>query len=190
MQSLKRRILEEGRVAGDGILKVDGFLNHRIDPALMEEIGTEFGRRFANERITVVLTVESSGIVPALFTARQFHVPVVFAKKAGARNLDESCYQASVHSFTRDKDYIIQVSRRYLGSCDQVLLLDDFLANGQALIGLSDIVAQSGASLVGAGIVIEKGFQDGGRLVRSMGIRVESLAVIRTMSKGQIKFDP
>ncbi len=190
MQSLKRRILEEGRVAGDGILKVDGFLNHRIDPVLMEEIGAEFGRRFANERITVVLTVETSGIAPALFTARQFRVPVVFAKKAGARNLDDSCYQASVHSFTRDKDYIIQVSRRYLGPDDQVLLLDDFLANGQALIGLSDIVTQSGASLVGAGIVIEKGFQEGGRLVRNMGIRVESLAVIRTMSKGQIEFDP
>jgi len=190
MQSLKRRILEEGRVVGDSILKVDGFLNHRIDPVLMEEIGAEFFRRFTGERISLVLTVETSGIAPALYTARQFRVPVVFAKKAGTRNQDDSCFQACVHSFTRDKDYIIQVSRRYLGPDDRVLLLDDFLANGQALIGLSDIVAQSGATLVGAGICIEKGFQDGGRLVRNMGIRVESLAVIRTMSKGQIEFDP
>lgn len=190
MQALKRRIMEEGRVAGEGVLKVDGFLNHQVDPVLMEEIGAEFGRRFAGERITKVLTVETSGIAPALFTARQFRVPVVFAKKSGARTQDAPCYQAGVHSFTRDKDYIIQVSRRFLGPEDSVLLLDDFLANGQALIGLADIVAQAGARLVGAGIVIEKGFQDGGRLVRSMGIRVESLAVIRRMTSDRIEFDP
>jgi xanthine phosphoribosyltransferase len=190
MHSLKKRILEEGRLIGDDILKVDSFLNHQIDPVLMEDIGAEFGRRYSGERITRVLTIETSGIAPALFAALALKVPVVFAKKAGARNQDTSCYQTSVHSFTRDKDYIIQVSRRYLDPLDRILLIDDFLANGQALIGLADIVAQAGATLVGAGIVIEKGFQDGGRLARSMGIRVESLAVIKKMSQGQITFDP
>lgn len=190
MQSLKKRILEEGRLIGDDILKVDSFLNHQIDPLLMEEIGVEFGRRFAGERITRILTIETSGIAPALFAARALKVSVVYAKKAGARNQDASCFQTSVHSFTRDKDYIIQVSKRYLEPEDRILLIDDFLANGQALIGLADIVAQAGATLVGAGVVIEKGFQDGGRLARSMGIRVESLAVIKKMTQGLITFEP
>lgn len=183
MDLLKKKILSEGRVIGTEILKVDSFLNHQVDPSLMKSIGEEFASVFANEGITKVLTIEASGIAPALFTGLQLGVPVIFAKKTESRNLDPDTYHAAVHSFTRGGEYIIRVSRRYLDAGDKVLLIDDFLARGRALLGLLEIAEQAGAKVVGAGVVIEKGFQDGGDLIRSMGVRVESLAIIESMSE-------
>ncbi len=170
------------------ILKVDSFLNHQIDPVLMDAIGEEFARRFMQERMTRILTIESSGIAPALFAGYHLRVPVVFAKKTESANQDPDTYAAPVHSYTRNRDNIIRVSCRYLTAADHVLLIDDFLAHGEALLGLKNLAEQAGATVAGAGIVIEKGFQDGGRRVRAAGIRVESLAVIRDMTGGQIQF--
>lgn len=183
MDLLKQKISSEGRVIGTDILKVDNFLNHQVDPCLMKAIGEEFALLFAGQGITKVLTIESSGIAPALFTGLFLHVPVVFAKKTASRNLDTETYHAAVHSFTRGSEYIVRVSKRYLTAEDTVLLIDDFLARGRALMGLLEIAEQAGARVAGAGIVIEKGFQDGGSLIRSMGIRVESLAIIKEMSE-------
>ncbi|MHB1483764.1 MAG: xanthine phosphoribosyltransferase [Saccharofermentanales bacterium] len=186
MYLLKKMILEQGIVVNNEVLKVDSFLNHCIDPVLMQEIGKEFSQRFKNDRITKVLTVETSGIAPALFTGLELKVPVVFAKKTGALNLDNDVYETGIHSFTKQKDYIIRVSKKYLTSDDVVLIIDDFLANGQAVIGMSELISMAGATLAGVGIVIEKGFQDGGALLQEMGIRVESLAIIDKMSQGKI----
>lgn len=183
MDLLKQKILSEGRVIGTEILKVDSFLNHQVDPALMKEIGAEFASLFANQGITKVVTIESSGITPAIFTGLELGVPVIFAKKTASRNLDTETYHAAVHSFTRGVEYIIRVSRRYLSADDTVLFIDDFLARGRALLGLLEIAGQAGAKVAGAGVVIEKGFQDGGSLIRNMGIRVESLAIIKEMSE-------
>jgi len=183
MELLKKRVRSEGRIIGTDVLKVDSFLNHQVDPTLMQAIGEEFARRFKDLGITKVLTIESSGIAPALFTGLYLHVPVVFAKKTESRNLDLETYAAPVHSFTRGQEYIIRVSRRYITNKDTVLLIDDFLAQGRAIIGLLDILEQAGAKAAGAGIVIEKGFQKGGSLIREMGIRVESLAIINEMSE-------
>ncbi len=188
MELLKKKILEQGIVAGHDVLKVDSFLNHCIDARFMQEIGREFARRFRSDGVTRILTVETSGIAPAIFTGLELGVPVVFAKKSSASNMDRDVYETGIHSFTKQRDFIIRVSRRYLGSSDTVLLIDDFLANGQALIGMAELVSMAGAELAGAGIVIEKGFQSGGALVRSMGIRVESLAIIDSMSEGKINF--
>ncbi|MDD3959384.1 MAG: xanthine phosphoribosyltransferase [Clostridiaceae bacterium] len=190
MELLKSRIISEGRIIGTDILKVDSFLNHQIDPLIMEEIGKAFAKEFSGEGITKVLTIESSGIAPALSTARFLGVPAIFARKTTSRNLDTDTYVSTVHSFTKGTDYVIRVSKRYLDNKDVVLLIDDFLAKGCALKGLIDVVAQSGAKLAGAGIVIEKGFQEGGDLIRSMGIRVHSLAIINEMSEkeNQISF--
>lgn len=188
MDLLKSKILEEGIVIGTDVLKVDSFLNHQIDPAIMTAIGKEFARRFSDKKITKVLTIESSGIAPAVFTGKELNVPVVYAKKTTSVNLDKDTYETSVYSFTKKKDYIIRVSKRFLTAADSVLIIDDFLANGQAVIGLNELVEMAGATLVGAGVVIEKGFQDGGALLRDMGIRVESLAIIEKMSEEQILF--
>lgn len=183
MDLLKQRILSEGRVIGTEILKVDSFLNHQVDPALMKAIGVEFASLFANQGVTKVMTIESSGITPAVFTGLELGVPVIFAKKTTSRNLDTETYHAAVHSFTRGGEYIIRVSKRYLSAEDTVLFIDDFLARGRALLGLLEIAGQAGAKVAGAGVVIEKGFQDGGSLIRNMGIRVESLAIIKDMSE-------
>lgn len=183
MQLLKDMIVSEGRIVGTDILKVDSFLNHQIDPRLMEEIGKAFSSIFSSCGVTKILTIESSGIAPALCTGQQLGVPVIFAKKTVSKNLDSDTYLSTVHSFTKGTDYVIRVSRRYLGSEDVVLLIDDFLAKGCALKGLIDIVNQSGARLAGAGIVIEKGFQEGGAMIRDMGVRVHSLAIIKEMSE-------
>ena len=190
MDLLKDRIVSEGRIVGTDILKVDSFLNHQIDPRVMQEIGKAFAEAFSNEGITKVLTIESSGIAPALSTALCLGVPVIFARKTTSRNLDIDTYISSVHSFTKGTDYVIRVSKRYLNDKDVVLLIDDFLAKGCALQGLIDIVGQSGAKIAGAGIVIEKGFQEGGALIRGMGIRVHSLAIVNEMSEkeNQITF--
>ncbi len=188
MQLLKERILRDGQVLSGQILKVDSFLNHQMDPVLMAAIGEEFARRYTGEPITRILTLEASGIAPALFTGFYLKVPVVFAKKTQSANQDAGTFSAPVHSYTRGHDNIIRVSRRYLSPTDHILLIDDFLAHGEALLGLAELVHQAGATLAGAGIVIEKGFQDGGRRVRSKGIRVESLAIIKDMSDGHVEF--
>lgn len=190
MQLLKDRILKDGVVLKGNILKVDSFLNHQMDPGLMAAIGEEFARRFAGEPITKILTIEASGIAPALFAGYFLKVPVIFAKKTQSSNQDASTYAAPVHSYTRGTDNYIRVSSRYLSSDDHILIIDDFLAHGEALLGLSDLVRQAGATLAGAGIVIEKGFQDGGRRVRAKGIRVESLAIIQDMAEGRVEFAP
>ncbi len=189
MELLKQRILQDGRATEDDVLKVDSFLNHQMDIPLLNEIGKEFRRRFAGEPVTKILTIEASGIGIAAITAQHFgNVPVVFAKKTQSRNLDGALYTARVQSFTKGTVYDIQVSRKFLGPQDCVLILDDFLARGQALQGLLKIVKDSGAKLAGCGIVIEKGFQDGGRMLRAQGVRVESLAIVSSISGGKITF--
>lgn len=188
MDLLKQKILNEGIVLPGNILKVDNFLNHQIDPQLMYEIGLAFADIFADMKITKILTIEASGIPPALMTGYIMKIPVVYAKKTEAANLDSDYLSAEVYSYTRKKSYIIRVSRNYLKSGDCVLLIDDFLANGQAVLGLSDLVDQAGACLAGAGIVIEKAFQQGGDRVRQRGIYVRSLARIEDMSGGTVQF--
>lgn len=189
MELLKQRILQDGHATENDVLKVDSFLNHQMDIPLLNEIGKEFRRRFDGEPITKILTIEASGIGIAAIAAQHFgNVPVVFAKKTKSRNLDGALYTARVKSFTKGIDYDIQVSRKFIGPQDYVLVLDDFLAKGEALKGLTKIVRESGAKLAGCGIVIEKGFQEGGKLLREQGIRVESLAIISSISGGTITF--
>lgn len=189
MELLKQRILQDGHATEDDVLKVDSFLNHQMDISLLNEIGKEFRRRFEGVPVTKILTIEASGIGIAAIAAQHFgNVPVVFAKKTKSRNLDGALYTAQVQSFTKGTVYDIQVSQKFIGPDDCVLILDDFLAKGQALQGLLKIVRASGAKLAGCGIVIEKGFQDGGKLIRSQGVRVESLAVISSISNGKVTF--
>ncbi|MBQ9986166.1 MAG: xanthine phosphoribosyltransferase [Oscillospiraceae bacterium] len=182
MQLLEERIRRDGIVREGNVLKVDSFLNHQIDVELLNEIGKEFLRLFGDEGVNKILTIEASGIGIACVAAQYFKVPVVFAKKAASKNISGDTYTSCVHSFTKDKYYDIMVSKDFLGEGDRVLVIDDFLAKGAALLGLTDIIKQSGAELVGAGIVIEKAFQDGGKKIRDMGIRVESLARVASMS--------
>ncbi len=188
MQKLKEKIISEGQVQGSNILKVDNFLNHQLDVEFLNEIGREFARRFIDQDISKILTIEASGIAVAAITAQYFKVPVVFAKKTESKNLDQTVYKTEVFSFTKDKTYQIMVSSKYLDKPDRVLIIDDFLANGRAALGLKDIVEQAGANLVGIGVVIEKGFQPGGKILRESGIKVESLAIIKLMAEGQIVF--
>ena len=189
MKALEERILKDGVLKSGGILKVDSFLNHQMDIAFINELGKEFYRLFGGEKITKILTIEASGIGIACITAQYFNVPVVFAKKAQSKNLDGDVYTAVVHSYTHGRDYTIRVSKKFLNTGDRVLLIDDFLANGKAIIGLMDILKQAGAKAVGAGICIEKGFQNGGRYLREQeGLRVESLAVINLDGDGTIIF--
>lgn len=188
MELLKQRIIEEGRVFSEEVLKVDSFLNHQIDYELFQEIGKEFFRRFEDKKVTKILTIEASGIAIAVMAAQYFKVPVVFAKKTKSRNLDADTYKSQVYSFTKQTTYDIQVSKRYLKSDDQILILDDFLANGKAAQGLIEIVHQANCSLAGVGIVIEKGFQKGGQLLRDQNIQVESLAIVDRFVDGQVKF--
>ncbi|MDR1192955.1 MAG: xanthine phosphoribosyltransferase [Peptococcaceae bacterium] len=189
MELLKERIRLEGRVKAGNILKVDSFLNHQMDIALFHEIGKEFRRLFAGETITKILTLEASGIGLAVVAAQHFgNCPVIFAKKTQSKNLDGDLYLARVTSYTRGTVTDIQVSKKYLGPADNLLIIDDFLATGAALLGLVEIARQSGARLVGCGIVIEKGFQQGGALLRDKGIRVESLAVIQAFDGDRVIF--
>lgn len=182
MQLLKDRIRKDGKIKEGNVLKVDSFLNHQIDIELLEEIGKEFKRRFDGEKVTKILTIEASGIAIACIAARYFNVPVVFAKKSKSKNIAGEVYTSKVESFTHGKVYDIMVSKEFLSKNDNVLILDDFLANGQALLGLTKLVQDAGATVVGAGIVIEKGFQVGGELIRNQGIHLESLAIIEKMS--------
>ena len=182
MQILKDRIKKDGIVREGNVLKVDSFLNHCMDIKLFNEIGKEFKRRFSDAEINKILTIEASGIGIACITAQYFDVPVVFAKKSQTKNIAGEVYSSRVQSFTHGRVYDVMVSKDFLKPEDKVLIIDDFLANGCALMGLADIIEKSGAELVGAGIVIEKGFQVGGKEIRDKGIRVESLAIIDSMS--------
>ena len=181
MKELKDRIRKDGKIKAGNVLKVDSFLNHQMDIRLFEKIGQEFKRRFADAEINKILTIEASGIGIACVVAQSFDVPVVFAKKTQTKNIAGEVYTTKVESYTHGRIYDIIVSKEFLGKGDKVLLIDDFLANGKALEGLAQLVADSGAELVGAGIVIEKGFQVGGDMLRAKGIRVESLAIVDSM---------
>lgn len=190
MQLLKDRIRKDGKIKEGNVLKVDSFLNHQMDVKLFQEIGKEFKRRFADEEITKILTIEASGIGIACVAAEVFDVPVVFAKKTQTKNIAGDVYTTKVESFTHRRVYDIIVSKEFLGKGDKVLLIDDFLANGKALEGLAELVTKSGAELVGAGVVIEKGFQVGGDIIRSKGIHLESLAIVESMDEktGEVVF--
>ena len=190
MQLLKDRIRKDGKIKSGDVLKVDSFLNHQMDIKLFEEIGKEFKRRFSDVSINKILTIEASGIGIACIVAQYFDVPVVFAKKSKTKNIAGDVYTTKVESFTHGKVYDIMVAKEFLGAGDKVLLIDDFLANGKALEGLAAVVKDSGAELVGAGIVIEKGFQPAGDRLRADGIRVESLAIVESMDEktGSIRF--
>ena len=190
MQLLKDRIRKDGKIKEGNVLKVDSFLNHQMDVKLFQEIGKEFKRRFADEEITKILTIEASGIGIACVAAEVFDVPVVFAKKTQTKNIAGDVYTTKVESFTHGRVYDIIVSKEFLGKGDKVLLIDAFLANGKALEGLAELVTKSGAELVGAGVVIEKGFQVGGDIIRSKGIHLESLAIVESMDEktGEVVF--
>ncbi|EDS78166.1 xanthine phosphoribosyltransferase [Clostridium botulinum C str. Eklund] len=188
MELLKNKILEDGNVLGEDVLKVDSFLNHQIDVQLLNEIGKEFKRRFQNKDITKILTIEASGIGIACIAAQYFNVPVVFAKKHQGSNMDKNTYESDVFSFTKNKSYKVRVSKKYISSEDKVLIIDDFLANGNAACGLIDIVRQGNAEVEGVGIVIEKGFQDGREAIESKSVTVESLAIVESMKNGKVVF--
>ena len=190
MKLLEDRIRRDGVVKEGNVLKVDRFLSHQMDIELFQEIGKEFKRRFANENVNKILTIEASGIGIACIAAESFHVPVVFAKKTQTKNIAGEVYTTQVESFTHGRIYDIIVSKEFLGKGDRVLLIDDFLANGKALEGLAQLVQDSGAELVGAGVVIEKGFQRGGDAIRAKGIHLESLAIVESMNDktGEIVF--
>ncbi len=188
MEQLKQAILERGQVKGADILKVDTFLNHQLDVQLLNAIGREFHKRFGHKPITKILTIEASGIAIAAIAAQYFNVPVVFAKKVASKNLDDSTYETKVFSFTKAKEYTVRVSKKFINEDDHILILDDFLARGRAALGLLDLVQQAGASAQGVGIVIEKGFQEGGDLLKEKGIHLESLAIIKAFENGQPVF--
>ena len=190
MNFVEERILRDGVVKEGNVLKVDSFLNHQIDVALLDEIAKELKRRFGDERITKVLTIETSGVAIACAVAREYGVPVVFAKKSKSVNLDGEVHIAQVESFTHKKTNQVIVAKRFLNENDRVLIVDDFLANGCALQGLISIVDSAGAEVVGCGIVIEKGFQEGGHRIRNLGFHLESLAIVESMDEqtGEVVF--
>lgn len=188
MQLLQEKILKYGRIYPGNILKVDSFLNHQVDVSLLKEIGKEFKRLFDGLGVNKILTIEASGIGIAAYTAEAFGCPMLFAKKTQTKNISSEVYTAKVMSYTHGKVYDIIVSKEFLHEGDRVLIVDDFLANGAALEGLISLVNQAGATLIGCGAVIEKGFQDGGKRLREQGVKVESLAIIDEMSDTSIKF--
>ena len=188
MKVLQEKILNEGKVLSGDVLKVDAFLNHQIDPVLMQEIGKEFAKRFKEENITKIVTIESSGIAPSVMAALELGVKVIFARKRKSLTLQDNMYVANVYSFTKQETNEISLSRNHIDENDRVLIIDDFLANGQAALGLMSLVEQAGASIAGIGIVIEKAFQDGGKKLREQGFRVESLAEIASLDNGTVTF--
>lgn len=188
MRLLEEKIITDATVLSNDVLKVDSFLNHQIDPKLMFEIGNEFASLFSNEGITKIVTIESSGIAPAVMAGLQLNVPVIFARKQKSLTLSEDLLTASVHSFTKNVTNTITISKKYLNEYDKVLIIDDFLANGQAAIGLVDLVQQATATVVGIGIVIEKSFQPGFQKLKDLGLKVESLARIESLENGVVKF--
>lgn len=187
MKALKERILKDGQCLEGGILKVDSFINHQMDPALMMEIAKEFALRFKERGIDKIITIEASGIAPAIMTAYIMGIPVVFAKKRVPSTM-EGILKSEVFSFTKSRSYTISMSDRFLGKGERCLFIDDFLANGNAASGIIDIVSQAGAEIAGMGFVIEKAFQSGGKMLRDKGIHVESLAIIESLDNCEIKF--
>lgn len=188
MELLKKRLIKDGRIKGDQIIKVDAFINHQIDISLLDEIGKEFKSLFKGEKITKIITIEASGIAIACLAAMHFDVPVVFAKKSESKNIDGEVYKTTVTSFTRGRDYTVILEKRFLTSDDRILIIDDILATGKAQRGLLDISEQAGATVAGIGIVIEKGFQGGGDKLRKAGYNVQSLAIIDSMDGNILKF--
>lgn len=190
MKLLEERIRKDGVIKPGNVLKVDSFLNHQMDVELFDAMGAEFKRLFAENPINKILTIEASGIGIACVVAQHFHVPVVFAKKSQSINLDGESYITKVESFTHKRTYDVIVSKKYLNPEDHILIIDDFLANGCAVNGLIDLIRSAGATVEGVGIAIEKGFQEGGRLIREKGIHVESLAIVESMNDetGEIVF--
>ncbi len=188
MQELKDRIVKEGKVLPGNIIKVDGFLNHRIDTALMDHIAEEFGRHFNMDDVTMILTAEASGIALAAICAQHFHKPMIFAKKAKSDNIEGGLYQSDIFSYTYKKKVTLLVSKEWISSDDKVLIVDDFMANGEAIRGLCDIVTAAGATLVGIGCAVEKGFQGGGDRLRAAGQNLKSLAIIESAEPGNIVF--
>ena len=185
MKLLEERIRKDGRILPGDVLKVDSFLNHQIDVALISECGAEWKRLFENEGVTRILTIEASGIGIACVTALHFGVPVVFAKKTRSLNLSGDCYTTKVHSYTKGLTYDVMVSKKYIEPGDKVLIIDDFLAKGSALNGLIELVEAAGATVVGCGIAVEKAYQGGGNELRAKGYRIESLAKIESMTPGE-----
>ena len=188
MQALKDRILREGRVLPGGIIKIDGFLNHRVDTALMGDIADEFARLFDVSQVTLVLTAEASGIALATVCAERYGVPMVFAKKAKSDNIEGGLYQSDIFSYTYKKKVTLLVAQDWISPDDRVLIIDDFMANGEAMRGLIDIVGKAGAELVGIGVAVEKGFQHGGDRLREAGYDLRSLAIIDDTEGGKITF--
>lgn len=188
MKLLKDRILKDGKSFDGGILKVDSFINHQMDPILMKSIGVEFVRRFGNLPINKIITIEASGIAPAIMLGYLLELPVVFVKKAVPKTM-VNMVVTTAYSFTKDKEYTICVSRDFLNENDKVVFIDDFLANGNAAIGIHSLVKEAGAELYGMGFIIEKSFQDGGKKLREMGIRIESLARIKELGDNKIIFE-
>lgn len=185
MKLLKTRILQDGKCFPGGILKVDSFINHQMDPVLMKSIAVEFVRRFAGTEFNKIMTIEASGIAPAIMVGYLLELPVVFAKKKQPKTM-ENMLSTVVHSFTKDREYTVCISHDFLCSGDRVLFIDDFLANGNAANGCIDLIRQAGAELAGMGFIIEKAFQPGGRLLREQGVKVESLAIIDNLEDGRI----
>ncbi|GAA0344192.1 xanthine phosphoribosyltransferase [Bacillus carboniphilus] len=188
MELLQEKIKQNGKVLSENVLKVDSFLNHQVDPILMQAIGDEFADRFRDCGITKVLTLESSGIAPSMMTALNLGVPFVFARKRKSLTLVNDLITSEVYSFTKQETNTIAISKEFIGPSDRVLIIDDFLANGEAALGLLDLVQKAEAEAVGVGIVIEKSFQDGGKKLRNQGIQVESLAQIRSLQAGRVQF--
>ena len=189
MQELNEKIRKFGTVFPGNVLKVDAFLNHQVDPELMFHVGQEFAKRFADKGITKIWTVESSGIAPAVMTGLAMKVPVIFARKHKSLTLNNNMYVADVYSYTKKTTNRISISKKYVAPDDKILMIDDFLANGQAVEGMLEIADQAGVVVAGAGIVIEKSFQPGGKELRDRGIRVESLARIKSLADNQIEFE-
>ncbi|WP_148347119.1 xanthine phosphoribosyltransferase [Clostridium butyricum] len=188
MESLRRKILEEGNALSETVLKVDSFLNHQVDAQLMYEMGTYFKEYFKNHNITKIFTIESSGIAPTAMTALQMNLPMVTLKKQGSKILNGDVYQTTVHSFTKGTDYELTLSKKYINEDDNILIIDDFLANGEAAFGAARLVENAGAKVAGIGIVIEKSFQPGPKLLEEKGYDVYSLARIARLDKDVIEF--
>lgn len=188
MYALEQKILNEGIVLSDQVLKVDAFLNHQIDPVLMQLIGKEFAARFKDAGITKIITIEASGIAPAIMAGLELGVPVIFARKYQSLTLKDDLYRSKVFSFTKQTESTIAISNKHLSSTDKALVIDDFLANGQAALGLIDLIHQANAEVVGVGIVIEKSFQLGRDVLLEKGYRVESLARVKSLADGKVSF--
>lgn len=188
MKLLKEKIEAEGKVLSDSVLKVDAFLNQQVDPVLMQQLGREFAQRFSADNITKVLTLESSGIAPALMAALQLGVPLLFARKKKSVTMTDNCYSSTVYSFTKKEANDITIDKKFIKANDRILIVDDFMANGEAALGLIDIVEQAGARVSGIGIVIEKSFQPGGAKIRSAGYQVESLVKIASLENNTVQF--